>query len=224
YTPPDYEKGSARYPVLYLLHGNGDTDAEWSSHGRANFILDNLIAEGKAKPMIVVMPYGHTVPPNALGGETRGRNTELMEEDVLKSVIPAVEARFRTAPGPKNRAIAGLSMGGGQSINIGLNHLDTFAWVAVFSAGVGGGGGARGAESFEARSKAVLSDGAAANKKLGLLWIGCGVDDGAMTGATELAAILEKAGIRHTFRKTEGAHTWRVWRRYLAELAPQLFP
>ncbi len=222
YTPPFYEKGSARYPVLYLLHGNGDTDAEWSSHGRANFILDNLIAEGKARPMIVVMPYGHTVPPNALATE-RGRNTELMEQDALKSVIPAVESRFRTAPGARNRAIAGLSMGGGQSINIGLNHLDTFAWVAVFSAGVGGGGGARASEAFEAKSKAVLADGPAANKKIGLLWIGCGVDDGAMAGATQLAAILEKAGIKHTFRKTDGAHTWRVWRRYLAELTPQLF-
>jgi enterochelin esterase-like enzyme len=223
YTPPYYEKGTGRYPVLYLLHGNGDTDAEWSSHGRANFILDNMIAEGKAKPMIVVMPYGHTVPPNALNTESRGRNTELMEQDLLKSVIPAVESRFRAAPGARNRAIAGLSMGGGQSINIGLNHLDTFAWVAVFSAGVGGGGGARATEAFETRSRAVLADGAAANKKIALLWIGCGVDDGAMTGATQLSNLLEKSGIKHTFRKTEGAHTWRVWRRYLAELTPQLF-
>ena len=224
YTPPGYEKDRAtRYPVLYLLHGNGDTEAEWSNFGRANFILDNLLAEGKVRPMLVVMPYGHTVPPNDLSPGSRPRNTELMEQDLLKNVIPAVEARYRTAPGAANRAIVGLSMGGGQSINIGLNHLDTFSWVAVFSAGVNGGGPARESAGFEEKSRVALSAGAATNRKLSLLWIGCGKDDQAMQSAEQLAAILDKHQIRYTIRKTEGAHTWRVWRRYLAELAPLLF-
>jgi enterochelin esterase family protein len=223
YTPPGYEKdASTRYPVLYLLHGNGDTEGEWSSFGRANFILDNLIAEGKARPMLIVMPYGHTVPPNAVSTE-RGRNTQLMEEDVIQNIMPAVEKRYRTAPGAKNRAIAGLSMGGGQSINIGFNNLNLFSWIAVFSAGVGGGGGAAGSQSFEERAAPVLSDKAGTNKKLSLLWIACGTEDNAMRGAEQLAAILDKHGIKHTLHKTEGAHTWRVWRRYLGELTPMLF-
>ena len=224
YTPPDYERErSARYPVLYLLHGNGDTEGEWVGFGKANFILDNLIADGKARPMIVVMPYGHTVPPNELTAATRQRNTALMEEDVLKNIIPTVEARYRTAPGAKNRAIAGLSMGGGQSSTIGLNNLNTFSWVAVFSAGVGGGGGAQASQAFEERARPVLTDAAGTNKKLNLLWIGCGKDDAAMTGAEQLAGTLDKAGIKNTFVKTDGAHTWRVWRRYLGELTPLLF-
>ncbi|MBM3812311.1 MAG: esterase [Acidimicrobiia bacterium] len=222
YTPPGYESGWARYPVLYLLHGNGDTEAEWGAFGRANFILDNLIADGKVRPMLVVMPFGHTVPPNDLG-TGRARNTELMEEDVIRNIIPAVEKRYRTAPGAKNRAIAGLSMGGGQSINIGLNNLDTFSWIAVFSAGVGGGGGAAASEAFEKRAAAVLADKAGTNKKLSLLWIACGTEDNAMRGAEQLAAILDKHGIRHILHKTEGAHRWGVWRRYLAELTPMLF-
>jgi enterochelin esterase family protein len=224
YTPPGYEKNaSTRYPVLYLLHGNGDTEAEWTSFGRANFILDNLLADGKIKPMLVVMPFGHTVPPQELSSGTRSRNTQLMEEDLLKNVIPAVETRYRTAAGPKNRAIAGLSMGGGQSSFIGLGNLDVFSWVAVFSAGSGGGGGGAGGQGFEERVAAVLADKDGTNKKLSLMWIACGQDDGAMKGAEQLAGILEKHGIRHTFHKTEGAHTWRVWRRYLAELTPLLF-
>ncbi len=224
YTPPGYgSDAAARYPVLYLLHGNGDTEGEWPWYGRANFILDNLLAEGKVRPMLVVMPYGHTVPPNELTVENRPRNTQMMEDDVLKDIIPAVEARYRTAPGPMNRAIAGLSMGGGQTINIGFNNLDTFAWIGVFSAGVNGGGAARTSEGFEKKSAAVLADPAGIGKKLRLLWIGCGKDDAAMSSAEQLASILDKHGIRYTFRRTEGMHTMRNWRPYLAELAQLLF-
>ncbi|MBK7929691.1 MAG: esterase [Bryobacterales bacterium] len=223
YTPPGYERDKERYPVLYLLHGNGDTEGEWSAFGRANFILDNLIAEGRVKPMLVVMPYGHTVPPNDLSTGSRGRNTQLMEEDVTKNIVPLIDKRYRVAPGARNRAIAGLSMGGGQSINIGLHNLDLFSWVAVFSAGVGGGGGAADRQAFEQRMSAVLADRDGTNKKLKLLWIACGKDDRAMAGAEQLAELLQKNGIRHTLLKTEGAHTWRVWRSYLAQLTPLLF-
>lgn len=223
YTPPGYERDKERYPVLYLLHGNGDTEGEWSAFGRANFILDNLIAEGKVKPMLVVMPFGHTVPPNDLSTGSRGRNTQLMEEDVTKNIVPLVDKRYRVAPGARNRAIAGLSMGGGQSINIGLHNLDLFSWVAVFSAGVGGGGGAADRQAFEQRMSAVLADRDGTNQKLKLLWIACGKDDRAMAGAEQLAELLQKNGIQHTLLKTEGAHTWRVWRSYLAQLTPLLF-
>ena len=225
YTPPGYEKNtSTRYPVLYLLHGNGDTETEWTSFGRANFILDNLLADGKLRPMLVVMPFGHTVPPQELSPATRGRNTQLMEEDLLQNVIPAVEARYRAASGPKNRAIAGLSMGGGQSTFIGLGNLAVFNWVAVFSAGAGGGRSSGGdSQGFEQKLAAVLADKDTTNKKLSLLWIACGTDDPAMKGAEQLVEMLKSGGIRHAFHKTEGAHTWRVWRRYLAELTPLLF-
>lgn len=223
YTPPGYEKDrSARYPVLYLLHGSGDTEGEWPWYARANFIMDNLLADGKIRPMLVVMPYGHTVSPNDLTPESRPRNTQLMEDDVVKNIIPAVESNYRAAPGPRNRAIAGLSMGGGQAINIGLNNLATFSWIGVFSAGVSGGGGARASQDFESKYNAVLSD-PATNKKIALLWIGCGKDDATMSSAEQLAAVLDKHNIKYTFRKSDGAHTQRVWRRYLAEVAPMLF-
>ena len=131
YTPPGYEKNSQRYPVLYLFHGSNDTAAGWTMAGDANFILDNLIAEKKAAPMIVVMPFGHATPfgvPAAAGSVS---NDELFEEYVLKDVIPTVEAGYRVAPGRTNRAIAGLSMGGGQSLKIGVGHLDLFSAVCV---------------------------------------------------------------------------------------------
>jgi len=224
YTPPDYGRDpSARYPVLYLLHGNGDTEGEWPWYGRANFIMDNLIAEAKVRPMLIIMPYGHTIPPNSLTPETRPRNTQLMEEDLLKNIIPAVESRYRVSPVPQDRAIAGLSMGGGQAINIGLNNLGVFGWIGVFSAGVNGGGAARDSRDFGAKLNAVLADPASTNKKLNLLWIGCGKDDAAMSSAEQLAGILDRNKVRYTFRKTEGAHTMRNWRRYLAEIAPLLF-
>ena len=221
YTPPDYEKNaSALYPALYLLHGAGDTEGEWTWHGRANHILDNLLADGKMRPMIVVMPFGHATNPNDFSAP-RARNTELFEADLKKDIIPRVEAKYRTAPGPANRAIAGLSMGGAQSINVGLSNLDLFGHIGVFSAGSGFGPGAR--EEFEKRYQAVLADPAATNKKIRLLWIGCGEQDQLIQGAQQLSDTLKQHGITHTFRTTPGAHTWIVWRRYLAEVAPLLF-
>jgi enterochelin esterase-like enzyme len=215
YTPPDYDKNGTRYPVLYLLHGSGDTEIEWSEYGRANFIADNLIAEGKARPMIIVMPNGHVVPASA-PRETRGRNTELFEADLLKQIMPLVESRYRVASGPKNRAIAGLSMGGFQSLLIGLGNLDKFGNIGVFSAG------ARGLDAD--RYKAVLADPAKLAKSLDVFWIGIGDKDSLFKDSEVLETALKTNNIKHQYVVTPGgAHTWRIWRSYLSEFLPLLF-
>lgn len=214
YTPPGYAKESGkRYPVLYLFHGSNDIAGGWTLAGHANFILDNLIADGKATPMIIVMPFGHAVPFGS-PREAQAKNTSVYEEYVLKDVIPMVEAKYRIAPGRGNRAIAGLSMGGGQSLNIGLAHLDLFSAVGVFSSAVA---------DLDTRFGAVLSDAKGTNAKLNLLWIGCGKQDAAFERAQKMSDLLNARQIRHTFRATEGAHTYTVWRQYLNEFAPLLF-
>jgi enterochelin esterase family protein len=216
YTPPDYEKNNRdRYPVLYLLHGSGDTDMEWSAYGRANFIADNLIAAGKARPMIIVMPNGHVVPASA-PRETRMRNTELFEQDLLKEIMPLVEARYRVAPGAKNRAIAGLSMGGFQSLLVGLGNLDKFGSLGVFSAG------ARGLDSE--RYKPILADADRIAKSLDVFWVGIGDKDFLFKDSEALHGTLESNRIKHQYIVTPGgAHTWSIWRSYLSELLPLLF-
>ncbi len=219
YTPPGYGANPrARFPVLYLLHGSGDTDANWVATGRANVILDNLIAEGKARPMMVVMPYGHATSPFRMTGSPAeaNRNLELFEKDLLGSLIPLVEKAYRVSPRREDRAIAGLSMGGGQALQVGLSHLDRFAYIGVFSMGVRD-------ESFERRHAALLANPEAANGKLKLFWIACGETDFLFESALKLQAILDRHGVRHTFRKTAGGHVWDNWVNYLAELAPMLF-
>jgi enterochelin esterase family protein len=214
YTPPGYDQDSKkRYPILYLLHGSGDTEMEWSAYGRANLIADNLIAEGKSKPMIIAMPFGHATLSTVPG--ERNRNTSLFEDDLMKCVAPMVESKYRVASGPKSRAIAGLSMGGFQSIEVGLKHLDFFGNIGVFSAGV--------RDDFESRFTDVLSKPQDLNKKLDVFWIGIGEKDFLLKSSELLESILNKRDIRHVFVKTDGAHQWMVWRRYLAELLPLLF-
>lgn len=210
YTPPGYDdQTSVRYPVLYLQHGSGDNHLTWTAHGKAHWILDNLIAEKKAAPMIVVMMDGHAAPRSA----DRQGNTTAFETDLLETVLPWVERNYRVRADSANRAIAGLSMGGEQALRIGLNHLDQFAWVAGFSAA---------APSEEALAK-VLNAPEAANAKLKLLWIACGKDDFLLQRNEDLVALLKGKDIRHEWRLTEGDHSWPVWRIYLADLAPQLF-
>jgi enterochelin esterase-like enzyme len=215
YTPPDYAKTTRRYPVLYLLHGSNDTAAGWTMAGNANFVLDNLLAGGKAQPMIVVMPFGHATPfgvPVPQGGIT---NDALFEDYVLKDVIPTVEARYRVSPGRENRAIAGLSMGGGQSLRIGLGHLDLFSAVASFSGAV--------PADFETRFAALLQDSKGTNERIKTLWIGCGQQDSIFGRSKNLADLLTKHQVRHIFYPTDGVHNYTVWRKYLAEYAPLLF-
>jgi enterochelin esterase family protein len=215
YTPPGYDQNPKRkYPVLYLLHGSNDTAAGWVTVGSANYILDNLIAAGKAEEMIVVMPFGHAAPYGS-PRELAARNTELFEKYLLEDVKPMVESRFRVKPGSANRAIVGLSMGGGQSLTIGFDRLDLFSAIGAFSAAA--------PQDFEERFAKQLADPAAVNKQLDLLWFACGKDDRLMERSEKLSALLEAKGVKHTFKPTAGVHNYAAWRSYLAETVPLLF-
>jgi len=214
YLPPGYGKSSARYPVLYLFHGSGDVPASWTQAGKANLILDSLIAEKKAEPMIIVMPAGHAVPFGS-PREVQAKNTPLFEEYLLKEIMPWVESKYRIAPGRENRAIAGLSMGGGQSSNIGFGHLELFSAIGVFSSS--------GGPDFAAKYKAQIDDAKATNAKLHVFWMGIGKQDPGYARAKEFSEMLTKGQIHNTFRETEGGHVWAVWRWALGEFAPLLF-
>jgi len=209
YTPPGYDKNTRKYPVLYLFHGNNDIAGGWTLVGQANFILDNLLAEKKATPMIVVMPFGHAAPYGARG------NDELFEDYLLKDVVPLVESEYRVETGRDKRAIAGLSMGGGQSLRIGLGHLDMFSAIGVFSSGV--------PANFETRFATPLQDAKGTNAKLKQFWIGCGKQDTVFAGSKRLSEILDKSQIKHTFREIDGAHNYTAWKKFLVEYAALLF-
>jgi enterochelin esterase-like enzyme len=225
YIPPGYDEArNRRYPVLYLLHGFANDHHSWHRYGRANDILDNLLAQRRIEPFVVVMPLGYGgahvngdgtgIPPKGAG--TFSGDAALYERDLLEDIIPMIDAKYRTIADRKHRAIVGFSMGGGQAGRFGLRHLETFSQVGIMSAGMTGG--------LETEPLATLAaNPAKTNKQIDLLWIACGKDDTAMKGAKSLHQALEQARIEHTFLETEGAHHWRVWRRYLRDLAPLLF-
>lgn len=227
YTPPGYESGKGKFPVFYLLHGAGDCDEAWTSVGRAGFILDNLIAGKEARPMVVVMPAGHTGPFRAGGPRPA---VDEFSQDFLNDVMPLVERNYRVYTDRKNRALAGLSMGGGQTLNIGIPHLDKFGYLGVFSSGVfgitgGNRGGATNASSgptFEEQHRAELDD-AKLKKGLKLFWFATGKDDFLVETSRATVAMFKKHGFEVVYKETEGAHTWINWRDYLHEFAPQLF-
>jgi enterochelin esterase-like enzyme len=242
YTPPDYDRGKD-YPVLYLLHGAGDIESGWTMIGRANNILDNAIAEKRAKPMVVVMPLGHGIQsfwagpaqeaPNPLAkmmtagsslddiitamlaGDGSG-GLSPVTKDIVEDVIPMVEQSYKVSKRPDDRAIAGLSMGGGQSINIAFSRPQMFRYVALMSPAANAG--------VERVYPAFLKNADAANKQFKLLWVGVGKDD-TLTGPGDKAfvQVLEKYNIKHTFVLSEGRHEWTVWRHYLNDVAPLLF-
>lgn len=221
YTPPGYETGTDKYPVFYLLHGAGDGDDSWTSVGRANFILDNLIAAGKAKPMIVVMPAGHTGPfsfgaPPASGSSNPLGNARF-EDDLIQDIIPFVESRYRVLTGRENRAIAGLSMGGAQTINTVMLRPSEFAYIGVFSSGVLFGRG----EDWEKQHEKALQN--EAKKDWKLFWFATGKQDFLLNRTRETVEMFKRHGFQPVYKETEGAHTWIVWREYLHEFAPQLF-
>jgi enterochelin esterase-like enzyme len=213
YTPPDYEKRTGvKYPVLYLIHGSGDTDGCWTELGRAHHILDNLIAQKKAQPMIVVMPDAHALPPLPGAGPGRGlQNIEAFGRDLLEEVLPLVEGRYRVKPGGSARAIAGLSLGGSEALAVGLRNPDKFAWVASFSS----------AGNPEALQTALADPKAL--KKLRWVWLSCGKEDGSFQRMADLAKALEEKGARPIWFPTEGGHAWPVWRDHFAEIATRLF-
>lgn len=212
YTPPGYDpNGTTRYPVLYLLHGNNGTSADWTAAGRANFMADNLIAAKRMVPMIIVMPLGHAVP---FGGP-QAENDATFDRYLTQEVIPAVDKKYRVAAGRENRAILGLSMGGRHAIKTGLGHLDLFASVGAFSA--------PNIQDFDTRFKDLLADANGTNAKLKLLWIGCGRRDSAFAASERLTATLNTNKVKHTFFANEGFHDYFFWRQCIEETFPLLF-
>jgi enterochelin esterase family protein len=231
YTPPGYDSGKEQYPVLYLLHGGGDEDSGWSTIGRAGFILDNLLADGKARPMLVVMPNGSLPRPAKFPAFTPGRPAspeviaamnalqERFTNELLKEVVPYVEKHYRVRSGREHRALAGLSMGGGQTLRVVTTHPDQFAYVGVWSAGLSRGN----ASEFEKRNEAFFKNTEKVNASVKLFSISVGDKDFALAGSKALAELLKKHGIKHELHISGGGHTWINWRNYLNELAPRLF-
>ena len=221
YTPPHYDpKAKKTYPVLYLLHGYSDDASAWTSVGRANIILDNLIAQQKAKPMLVVMTLGYGAPEmlshgvGAFSRETlRQTNLDRFRESLRTEVMPSIEKEYRVSKDANSRAIAGLSMGGSESLFVGLTSTDRFGWIGAFSTG-----GLN--DDFDRQFSEMKPNEAAALK---LLWIACGTDDHLIESNRKLREWLTAKGIKHTDIDTPGAHTWMVWRRNLASFAPLLF-
>src|SRR5262249_4685891 len=209
YTPPGYMKNSTHYPVLYLVHGASDSDASWTTAGHAHYILDNLIAAGKAKPMIVIMPFGHTPErPNA----NMLTNTDFAE-DLLKDLLPYVEASYRTINAPASRAMAGLSMGGAHTLETGLNHPELFNYVGVFSMGLMN---AEMVTGYETAHAASLKEAA---KRMKLVYYAMGKTDFLYSSVAPTRALFDKYGIKHVYHESEGGHEWLNWRRYFEDFA-----
>lgn len=221
YTPPDYNPAAKKkYPVLYLLHGYSDGADAWTSVGRANMILDNLLAQGKAKPMIVVMPLGYGAPAVLERHSGRANNAALFQENyekfgqtLVQEVIPMVEKNYRVRTDRESRAIAGLSMGGAETLYVGLNNLDKFAYIGAFSSG--------GLDQDYAQAFPGLD--ANANGKIRVLWMSVGQDDHLLAPNEKLRDWLQGKGIHVQWVETPGAHWWPVWRGNLVALLPQLF-
>jgi enterochelin esterase family protein len=224
YLPPGYDSGATRYPVLYLLHGAGGDQNTWIDRGQANVILDNLIANGDLDPLVVVMPYGYTsrLPDGERRRGAEGYKADMEEftVDFINDLIPLIESRYRVEGDREHRAIAGLSMGGGQSFAIGLTHPDLFSTVAGFSSAMQiANSPAWGGIDMDA----TLAANVDAINELDMLWVGCGTEDTLFNVNKAFSEQLTEAGVEHAFRVTLGAHTMEVWQRYLHEVAPQLF-
>jgi enterochelin esterase-like enzyme len=216
YTPPGYERDRASYPVFYLLHGAFDSDDSWPSVGRAGFIIDNLIASGAAKPMIVVMPDGHT---SRFAPSGRGLDIDDFVRDFNTDLKPYVEAQYRVLTDRRSTAIAGLSMGGAQTLDIAFGDLAEYAYVGVFSSGVFD---VRDGSQWEDKHRAQLDD-AALKRGLNLVWFSTGRDDRLLDTTAATVDLLKRHGFAVSYEPSAGAHTWINWREYLNKFAPQLF-
>jgi enterochelin esterase family protein len=229
YMPPDYETNlKARYPVLYLQHGSGEDETGWVKQGHANFILDNLIAAGKAKPMIIVMSNGYAtkagvLPPTSSAGQAPGpRMPSGLEDEILNDTIPLIDSTYRTIADQSRRAMAGLSMGSAQTLQITTAHLDKFAYIGAFSGANFGGGPV----DLKTAYSGAFADPAGFSKKVKVLFVGIGTaePDRIRNGVLTLHGALEKAGVKHIFYEAPGtAHEWQTWRKDLYQFAPMLF-
>lgn len=223
YTPPGFDK-SKKYPVLYLLHGSGDDETGWVKKGSANVILDNLYAEGKLKPMIVVMPFGFTTKPGEptrnpnLTPEERRKMAAKFEEDLLQDVIPFTEAHYPVQADQSHRALAGLSMGGGQTMRIGPNHADTFAYLGVFSAGI-----RLQADGMPPEFLATYPAADKLNSALKLFWVSIGDKDQGLESAKKFTEFLKGKNINYVWHQDTGAHEWPVWENDLYLVSQKLF-
>jgi enterochelin esterase-like enzyme len=219
YTPAGYETNpNAKYPVLYLLHGTTDNEETWTKVGRANIILDNLIAQSKAKPMIIVMPYGRAFPTisKSSGSLRNWDNLQEFKKDFFGNLMPFVEKNYRTINNKDNRAIAGFSGGGGTTMYFGFNNTDQFAYVCGFAPGML-------KNEFDRNNEAAFKDTVTTDKNLKLLWIGVGKEDPLYTVNQEFMKVLDEKKIKYESLITEGGHTWMNVKHYLSVIAPKLF-
>jgi len=235
YTPPDYDTSKARYPVYYLLHGNGETQSGWVMNARANLILDNLIADGTAPPMIVVMPHGHPIqsasvgPPVVVppyGGDAGMLNFTLFTSDLLEQIMPLVERSYRVDADPAHRAIGGLSMGAFQSVAIGLAHPELFGSVLAYSGGFGALGPLPPDEPIETQMpwSRLLANVSGSMKTPQLLFLGCGQrETGMLAPGQRLVRLLQERGVNARWADFPGGHVFSVWRNLLHESVPLLF-
>ena len=225
YTPPGYEADNKKYPVFYLLHGAMDCDDSWTTVGRAGIIMDNLIADKKAKPMVIVMPAGHTTKNFNIGGGIHGMVDEF-SEDFVNDIMPYVENNYRVLKTSEDRAIAGLSMGGMQTLNIAMSDLGRYSYIGVFSSGIFDLGdnmpGQSASPSWEEQHKDML-DNKDLKKGLKLLWFATGSEDFLVGTSKASVEMLKNHGFSPVYKESGGGHTWSNWRDYLNEFAPQLF-
>jgi enterochelin esterase family protein len=224
YTPPGYEKSNATYPTLYLLHGSGAPEDVWVTVGGANVILDNLIAAGKTKPMVVVMPFGHAEASPQVGRPATftARDNNAFARDLIDEVMPLVQRTYRVSSQADQRAIAGFSMGGGQAMSIGLGRLDLFHSIGSFSGSINVGGEIS-VGTIDAQYGAILDD-ASSKDELRLVWLACGTEETRLVVLNKaFGDVLQAHGVKHVVTTVPGAHTWHVWRRNLRDFAPLLF-
>jgi enterochelin esterase-like enzyme len=220
YTPPGYEQNDRRrYPVLYLLHGSNDTQFGWTAVGQVNFILDNLIAQKKAVPMIIVMPFGYAIPygqSRPPPGYPPGNNTTLFEKYLLQDVIPTIDAKYRTMPDRAHRSLAGMSMGAEQSLAIFFDHLDEFSSIGAFCPSS--------FRALETQYPALLNDPAGTNAKIEAFWLGCGRQDPShFPGCVRIDEVLTAHHITHIWHPTDGVHNYALWQQHVAEFLPLIF-
>lgn len=224
YTPPGYATSTARYPVLYLLHGSGDLEGSWVEEGRANYILDNLIAAGQAKPMIIVMPRGHVMADAQIDRE---KNNDVLQQVLYNEVVPYVDANYRTLTDRANRAIVGLSMGGGQTLRFGLQNTALFASVVGLSPAI-----RYPEDTYKKMFADLIANPARTNQQMKLLMLLCGSKDHLVDASDAFDRFLTANGITHEYRRTDyeplwpgrrDDHTWPIWRMNLRDVAPLLF-